>query len=74
MFWPILGLISCAVFSNQDVGTAISCTECSQVAGLIQKVSSSSSKVPSSCAVVPDLDPKIVAIVIVMCYLEQTCV
>ena len=37
---------------DQEMGTAISCTECSQVAGLIQKVDTSSSKAPSLCAAV----------------------
>ena len=33
-------------WGERVMGTAISCTECSQVAGLIQKVSRSSSKAP----------------------------
>ena len=36
-------------WSDWEMGTAVSCTECSQVAGLIQKVGTSSSKVPSYC-------------------------
>ena len=32
------------------MGSAISCTECSQMAGLVQKVGRDSSKAPSLCA------------------------
>ena len=41
IFWPIPGVIN---WGNREMGTAISCTESSQVAGLIQKVGKSSSK------------------------------
>ena len=52
VFWPILGLISSAACGNWEMGTAISCTECSQVAGLIRKVDRSSSKLPFLCAAI----------------------
>ena len=39
-------------WGDQDMGTAISCTKCSQVAVLIQKIGRSSSKAPSLCAAV----------------------
>ena len=48
-------------WGDREMGTAISCTECSQVAGLIQKVGRSSSKASSLRAAVFRL--KIVAII-----------
>ena len=48
------------------MGTAISCIECSQVTGLIQKVGRSSLKALSLCAAV--LCSKIIVIILVMYY------
>ena len=42
-------------WGDQEMGTAVLCMKCSQVAGLIQKVSRCFSKAPSICAAVLQL-------------------
>ena len=53
-------------WGDREMGTAISCTKCSQVAGFIQRVGRSSSE--ASSLRVGVLRSKIIAIVIVTCY------
>ena len=57
MLFKVTHCTGCVVWSLPDLismgdGDAISCTKCCQVAGFIHKVSRSSSKISSLCAVV----------------------
>ena len=64
MFQPIPGLISYAG-GDREMGTAISCTKCRQVASLIQKVSRGSLKaslcaaVSTTCSLIPSHTHKV---------------